>query len=378
MPAQPLVALDVGSTKVSCAIGLPHERMPGFELLGMSCVAYTLQSESWLADPLMVGRTIEQALEATAVSAECDRAYVCIRHPQLQSEAVKVSIALADEPITVRAQDLERLEQAALAQALSIDREALLIERLSCSGNGFEGVRDPRGLSATRLQGIYHIVTLPVAARRALMQAVESAGLEVGRLTYTLPLALSEQANSEIRNQRVLVVDVGGLSTDAGLFIEGALTALEVVPFGGIRLATSIATQLNVTLSQALSWSLEGKACPKAGIRELIEGQWQRLQASFERLLSGQPKPDALLLTGRGSLIDGFAEWVEQTTGLTATVCRSSRALHLGDLSRQVGLGAAIGLLESVTTAQDEPLAGSQRVLNRFIHRTRTLLTEYF
>ena len=167
MRSQPLVALDVGSTKVSCAIGLPHERMPGFELLGMSCVPYPVQSESWLADPLLVGRTIEQALEATAVSAECDRALVSIRHPLLRSEIVKASIALGDEPVTIRTQDLERLEQNALAQGLSVDREALLVERLSCSGNGFDGVRDPRGLSATRLQGTYHIITLPVADRKS-------------------------------------------------------------------------------------------------------------------------------------------------------------------------------------------------------------------
>lgn len=378
MRPQPLVALDVGSTKVACAIGLAHERMPGFELLGMSCVPYPVQSESWLADPLLVGRTIEQALEQTAVSAECDQALVSVRHPLLQSEIVKASIALGDEPITIRTQDCERLTQSALAQALSIDREALLVERLSCNGNGFDGVRDPRGLSATRLQGNFNIITIPVAARRALAQAVESAGLEVASLTYTLPLALAEQASLDLRHQRVLVVDVGGLSTDAGLFVEGALSSLEVIPFGGMRLATAIAAQLNVTLSQAVSWSLEGKACPKRGVREIIEGQWQTLQGSFERLLAGQPKPDALLLTGRGALIDGFAEWVEQATSLAGAVCRSPRTLQLGELSRQVGLGAAIGLLEAITATADEPMARPHRALNRFIDRTRTILTEYF
>lgn len=378
MRPQPLVALDVGSTKVACAIGIANERMPGFELLGTSCVPYAALSEGWLSDPLLVGRTIEQALEATAVSAECDQALVSIRHPLIKSEIVKASIALGDEPVTIRMQDLERLKQNALAQALGIDREALLVERLSCSGNGFDSVRDPRGLSATRLQGTFNIITIPVAARRALVQAVESAGLEVARLTYTLPLALAEQANHELRHQRVLVVDVGGLSTDAGIFIESALAGLEVIPFGGIRLAMSIATELNATLSQAVTWSLQGKACPKTGIREIIEGQWQSLQASFERLLSGAPKPDALLLTGRGVLIDGFAEWVEQATGLSASVCRSPRTLSLGDLSRQVGLGAAIGLLEATTGDADEPAARPNHLIGRFIDRTRTILTEYF
>ena len=54
---RPLVALDIGSTKVACAIGLPHEQQPGFELLGSGIVAYPALTDAWLSDPLMVGRT---------------------------------------------------------------------------------------------------------------------------------------------------------------------------------------------------------------------------------------------------------------------------------------------------------------------------------
>src|SRR3989338_4377419 len=329
MTSQPLVVLDVGATKVACAIGLPHERTQGFELLGSSLVPYPAASSAWLSDPLLVGRTIEQALEATAVSAECDRALVCVRHPLLGSESVRVSVALGDEPVTIRSQDLDRLQSGALAQALSVDREALLVERLGVAGNGFGGVRDPRGLSATRLTGDYHIVTLPVAARRALVQAVESAGLEVARLIYTLPLSLSVQSAHELRHQRVLVVDVGGLSTDLGLFIEGALALLTVVPFGGAALAEQIASGLQVTLSQAATWSLEGSACRRAQARAIVEQHWQPMREAVGRLLDGRPKPDALLLTGRGALIDGFAEWMEQLTGLSAVMCRSPRTQQL-------------------------------------------------
>ncbi|MBI4341433.1 MAG: hypothetical protein HY598_04035 [Candidatus Omnitrophica bacterium] len=378
MAAHPLVALDVGSTKVACAIGLPHEHAPGFELLGSSLVPYPAAPGSWLGDPLLVGRTIEQALEATAVNAECDRALVGIRHPLLNSELVKASIALGDEPLTIRAHDLERLQQGALAQALSVDREALLVERLGCRGNGFDGVRDPKGLSATRLCGTYHIVTMPLAARRALVQAVESAGLEVARLTYTLPLSVAVQQHHELRHQRVLAVDVGGFSADLGLLVEGALAALEVVPFGGAILAERIAAALQVTMSQAATWSLEGTACRRPEVRKLVEEQWHPLQQAVQRLLEGQPKPDALLLIGRGALIDGFAERMETLTGVCATMCRSPRTHQLGDLSRQVGLATVIGLLESATATSEELLPRPQRLFNRVLHQTRTILTEYF
>ncbi len=378
MTTQPLVALDIGSTKVACVVGLPNERSSGFELLGSSLIAYPLMSEAWLGDPLMVGRTIEQALEATAVSADFHRAIVAISHPALRSERLQVSAPLGDEPMTIRTRDLQRLQQAALAQALGVDREALLIERLGCDGNGFTAVRDPRGLSATRLVGRFHIVTMPLSARRALVQAVESAGLEVAKLTYTLPFAVAGAGIDPMKHQRVLAVDMSGLSMDIGLLVDGILESLAVVPWGGFHLTTTIAKELSVTMDQAMSWSLQGIACRKSEVRAIIERSWQTLQEAIRLLLSGQPRPDGVCLTGRAALTDGFAEWMEQATGISASIARSIRTQQFSDLSRQVGLTCAIGLLEQATQSPGEVSARSPHLLNRLLDQTRTILTEYF
>ena len=375
---QPLVALDVGMTKVACAVGLAHQRSLGFELLGSSLVAYPSDAASWLADPLLVGQTIERALEATAVRGEFHRALVTINHPWLASEQVRVSVPLGDEPVTVRMQDLDRLQRAALDQVLGIDREPLLVERLGCAGNGFEGVRDPRGLAATRLMGAFHIITMPVAARRALVQAVESAGLEVAQLTHSLVALWAGIADEERHRQRVLVVDIGGLSVDVGWFVEGLLSAAHILPWGGATLAADIAKTLRVTMEQAMVWSLEGTACRKSEVPPLIEARWRSIQDAAGELLEGQPRPDAVLISGRGALIDGFAEWLEQTVESSTQVCRSPRASAAGELSRQVGLSAAMGLLEMATRTPDGSIMDSPRLLNRLIGRTRTLLTEYF
>ena len=239
----PLIALDIGSTKVACAIGLPHERGPGYELLGAAVVSYPSLSESWLGDPLLVSRTIEQALEATAVTGDFSRALVTINPPATMSERVRASITLGDEPMTVKMHDLERLQRSALTQALGVDRESLLVERLSCSGNGFEGVRDPRGLAATRLLGTYHVVTMPMSARRAVTQAVESAGLEVAALSHPLPVLLASVGDETLYHQRVVIFDASGLTTDVGCFVEGMLSHVEIAPVGGVRLAMAIAKQ---------------------------------------------------------------------------------------------------------------------------------------
>lgn len=377
MTPQPLLALDLGATKVACAVGMPSESGPGYELLGSSLIPCPAASDAWLGDPLLMSRLIEHAVEATAVAHEFHRAIVGIHPPALTSEHVRVSIPLADEPVSVRTQDLKRLEAGALHQALAIDREPLLVERLGCSGNGFDGVRDPRGLTATRLSGVFHVIAMPVAARRAVVQTVESAGLEAAQLVYTLPALLAGGSDDATRS-RLLLIDVGGLTTDAGLFIDGVLHAVEVIPWGGWRLAEAIAKTLKVTMDQAVTWSLEGTKCRKPEVRDLLESPRALLQRAIDRVLSDQPKPDLVLVGGRGALIDGFAEWVERATGVRTALCRSSRLSQLGDVSRQVGLNAAIGLLELATRAAAGPAFRSSRLLNRLIDRTRVILTDYF
>jgi len=378
MTPHPLVTLDIGSTKVACAVGLPYEHAAGFELLGSSVVPYPSLSNVWLGDLLMVSRTIEQALEATAIRGDFDRALVAIRHPLLMSERVRVSVTLGDEPVAVRAQDLDRLQTAALDQVLGVDREPLLMERLGCDGNGFDGVRDPRGLSATRLFGTFHIITLPMSARRALVQAVEAAGLEVAKLTYTLPASMASVEDEAAQRQRVLLIDVGGLATDVGVFADGILQAVHIAPWGGVTLATAVAKELGVTMEQAVTWTLEGTGCRKPQVRELIERQWTSLHRDIEGLLKGEPRPDQVLVTGRGALIDGFAEWVERRLSIPTSVGRNAKVTRTGDLGRQVGLSAAIGALEMAAQQRNGFSIRSPHFLNRVIDQTRTILTEYF
>ena len=382
MKVQPVVALDIGSTKVACAIGLPAEscngRSGGFELLGASLVAYPTPMEAWVADPLVVGRTIEQALEAAAGDIDAHQAVVAIDPPSVHSARVSVSVPLADEPVSVKARDLERLQAAALHQALGIDREPLFVERLGCSGNGFHGVRDPRGLPATRLQGTFLLVSIPMAARRAVVQAVESAGLEAAHLVYTLPCAMAGTADEVWHRQRVLLIDVGGSATHIGLFVEGLLEAVEVVAWGGWTLATTIARTLQVTMDQAVAWSLEGTACRKPEVRAMVEPQWNSLQPAIDAVLKDQPRPDLALINGRGALMDGLLEWIERTTGLPSLLCRASRTTQGEEVSRQVGLSTALGVLATMSRTPPASLTHSPQLFNRLIDRTKAILTEYF
>lgn len=375
MIPRPLVALDVGSTKVACALGLPREG-GGFELLGSSLIEYPGCPDAWLDDPLLVGRSIEQALEATGVHGDFHRALVTFSHPAQECAQVRSTIPLADEPIAVRLQDLRRLEQAALHQALPVDREPLLIERLACAGNGFDGVRDPRGLPATRISGTFAILTIPLAARRALVQAVESAGLEISSI---VPGIQALAAAAAPRQGRALLVDLGGLSSTLGLWVDGRLHAVGTVAWGGAVWTQALAREAQITIEDALRLSLEGLHGRHPGGREMLESHLAALQEAAHQLLDGEPKPSRALIGGRAAMIDGVVEWLEQATGITTELARHPRTQRIGEVGRQLGLTSAMGVLELATRGTSMAAASrSFGVFDRLVDRTRTLLAEYF
>lgn len=379
MKPRPLVALDIGSTKVACAAGFPRTPDPGIELLGASLQPYPSITEGWWVDPLMVSSAIERALDEAAGTWEVNQAHVSISHPQLLSEHVRVSIHLADESIPIRMQDLERLKVAALNQLLGIDREPLVVERLSCMGNGFEGIRDPRGLSATRLSGDFHVVTMPIAVRQRIVQVVESAGLEVASLKFSMMAAAAACPGLNCTD-RFLMIDVGGSTVSLGLFVEGRLHAAAPLRWGTLSLAQRIASMMNLTIEQAMPVCLEASS-RQQDLHVLVAEPLEELAKAMHALLEGRPRPERVYLSGRGALIDGFAEWVEQTLGMVPSFCRSPQVSTLGELSGQVGLSHAIGLLE--IAAQEYPslflhFGRSPYFLQRLLDRTKTLLTEYF
>ena len=100
-------------------------------------------------------------------------------------------------------------------------------------------------------------------------------------------------ADGGLKQQRVLLIDVGGLVTDIGLFAESVLQASAIVPWGGLCLASTIAKDLHVTMDQAVTWSLEGNGCRKPEVRARISDGWTELQRAIKRLLKDHPRPDA-------------------------------------------------------------------------------------
>jgi len=376
MRQRPLVALDLGSTKVACVIAQPDGQ--GYEVLGAGLARYPLTVPAWPCDTPMMAQTIDAALEQAGVVDRIERALVCVSHRELSHHQTIAQIDLAHEPVAIRPPALQRLKAQAVAQTLSIDREVLRIESLGYDGNGFAAVRDPRGLSATRLRGTFQVVAIPINVQKAIAQAMETVGLEVERLMYSLPAVAAACVEPSRRDGRVLVVDIGGRTTDVALLDRMALLRSATIPWGGLVLSEALAASGRLTLDASLAASLEGLASPKPEVRALLTEQLAQVRHALEELLKDQAMPDAAVVTGGGALIDGLVEWVEKELGVPATLGRSLRATRFSEFSTQVTFTAAMGLIELACEATPKQIPRSPHFLNRLIQTTKTVLNDYF
>ncbi len=389
MRRQPVLAIDVGSTKVAWAIGQPGldrgVAIPGqparapFDLLGCGAAPLAASKGNWPSDPIGLAEALERALSEAGISRVPECGVAALSHPALQHRQATAYVDLADEPVTIRGRDLERVQALAVAQTLAIDRAVLVVEPLGYSGNGFSGVQDPRGLTATRLSGAFLLVTIPVAVRRVVLQALELLGVELERMTSSLKAAIASGIVEEWKGERVLVADLGGCSCDIALLDHGSLVKSQTAPWGGDLVVQAVARESRLSWDRALAVTLQGFHA-KPEVSALLENLLGLLRGHLDAFLRDELLPARAIVTGRTALIDGLIEWLEAALGVPAALGRSSWTRSLGELPRQVALSPVLGMLALGLERSESQIASSASSgpIDRLLARTKQILVDYF
>jgi len=232
-------------------------------------------------------------------------------------------------------------------------------------------VRNPVGLTASRLAVDTHIVTVPRNLVQNMGRCVEQAGLGLVELVAE-PLAAADAVLTEEEEELgVLLVDVGGGTTDLALFLEGSIAFTGAVPVAGNYITHDIAVALGVPHPQAEQVKL-AHGCAQAGmapeeemvvlggeeaerpvgrrfIAEVIEARVQEMFQLVAQKLSGLggiwPPPGGVVVTGGSSLLPGIASVAEQVLGCRARPGRPRVATGPIDLLESPALATGVGLV---------------------------------
>lgn len=115
------------------------------------------------------------------------------------------------------------------------------------------GIKNPVGISGRRLEGNFHIVIGQIASAKNISKCIDRVGLNVVDLILE-PLASAEAVLTEDEKEAgVVLVDIGGGTTDIAVFYDDTIRHTAVVPFGGNVVTNDIKEGCSILKRQAES-----------------------------------------------------------------------------------------------------------------------------
>lgn len=359
-----VVGLDIGTTKIACFVGRKNEHGK-IEILSMG------KTESLGVTRGMVSN-IEKTVQSikTAVAEAQDRV-----EGELTIGVVNVGIAgqhiksLQHRGMYTRNATQEEISQADI-DALIDDMYKLVMEPgeeiihvlpQEYIVDGEQGIKDPIGMSGVRMEANFHIITGKIAAAKNIQKCVNKADLEVCE-TILEPLASSAAVLSdEEKEAGIVLVDIGGGTTDLAIFHEGIIRHTAVIPFGGNIITEDIkegctilkrqAELLKVKFGSALASEsqeneivcipgLRGREPKEISIRNLSSIIQARMEEIIEHVYyeiknSGYEKKliGGIVVTGGGAELNNITQLFEYITGMDSRIGYPNE--HLGKASTE-------------------------------------------
>jgi cell division protein FtsA len=249
-PDNVLVGLDLGTTKV-CAIVGEVKDSGQVDIIGIGISPSHGLKKGVVVNIDSTVESVKKAVQEAELMAgvEINSVYVGISGGHIKGINSRGVAAIKNRE--VGAPDVARAIDGARAVNIPMDQQILHVLPQEFIIDDQDGIKDPHGMSGTRLDVKVHIITGAVTAIQNIVKSCSRAGLHVNDLVLQ-PLASSRAVlTTEEQELGVVVADIGGGTTDLAFFLEGSLWHTEVLPIGGNHLTNDIAIGLRTPASEA-------------------------------------------------------------------------------------------------------------------------------
>lgn len=344
-----IAGLDIGTTKICLIIG-EMDKDGKIDIIGVGTSPSHGLKRGIVVDLENTVSSIEQARRKAEAMAgfKIDSVYVGIAGGHISSLNNRGAVNVIGENKEVSAEDVNRVLEAAKAISIASDREIIHILTREFIVDGYDEIKEPIGMSGLRLEVEAHIITGASTAIENVAKSVRKAGLKINEIVLQ-PVASAEAVLTPAEKELgVILVDIGGGTTDIAIFNRGKIWHTAVLPIGGNHVTTDIAIGLRTSLpraeklkiryGQALSYFVdprevievtstseeETRTVERSFLSEIIEARIQEIfslvimeikRSGYRDYLSG-----GIVITGGSSLMPGLSELVTKRLGLPVRI----------------------------------------------------------
>ncbi len=381
IPSETFAALDIGSSKVCCAIAKMNrdiipEKGVTVKILGVASHAAkgirgaSIINLEELEDSILNGiHSAEQLAKQTIHNV-----YVNLPAEALQSHFITTKISLYGQP--VKESHLQKALDVSRDQSIGIARKIIHIFPISYDIDDSTNIQDPKGMLGDTLTTRLHVITSPSNLIANLSTCLGRCHLDVNAFVagpYAAALACLTEDEKEMG---VTLLDIGSHSISIMSFYNGNPIYLGCLPMGGNHITHDIAQGLNTNLSQAerlktLYGSLFGaiddretilvtqlgddnttfaNPVSKSFLMHIIKARAEEIIEAIERMLTSQPiDPIALqrfVITGGSSQLQGFRDVMQSHLNKIVRVATPQGLQGIGDVIHTPAFSLCAGLLQ--------------------------------
>jgi cell division protein FtsA len=373
-----IAAIDIGSTKVVAVAGRKHPNGQ-VEVLGIDKVSSTGVKRGIVLNIDETVKAIKQAVESLEkrLGIKLSDVFVGFAGQYIRT-IINRCYRSVNRGNEINAFDLDQLLQDSYRTIiLEPDEKILHVIPQDYVVDHESGIKEPIGYSGQRIEGNFHVVLWRNMYIQSIEKCIERAGLRLNGLLFS-PLASAGAVLSEEEKEAgVVMVDIGGGTTNIAVFHDSVLRHSAIIPFGGgvitndikegcavlQKQAESLKTQFGsalgtharedavVTIPGIPGWepkeiSFKSLACIiQARMEEIIELFMHHVERSgyYEKLGAG------IVLTGGGAMLSHLSELTKLKTGLDVRVGASSMAFSNEETRsmKDPSLSSSVGLLIS-------------------------------
>jgi cell division protein FtsA len=352
--------------------------------------------------------SIKKAVEEAGLMAGCEihTVFTGISGGHIKAFNSHGIVAVKNKEVAQR--DLERVIDAAKAVAIPMDREVLHVLPQDYIIDEQDGIKDPLGMSGVRLEAKVHIITGSVTAAQNIVKCCNRTGLNVAEIVLA-PLAAAEAVLSdEERELGVMLVDMGGGTTDIAVYHDGTLKHTAVLGIGGNHVTNDIAAGLRTPFNDAerikrrygfakarMATAEERVEVPSVGgkgagtvsrqiLCEIIEPRLDEIFELIQREVAKSGYEGSLasgvVITGGSMLLPGAVEVAERTFGLPVRLGVPAHVGGLVDVIDSPAYSAGVGLVLHGMKRQERAVfrPRDDKILTKVKHRMSDWLSDFF
>lgn len=244
-----IVGLDVGTTKICAVVGeITHD---GVDIIGIGSHPSRGLRKGVIVNIEATVESIKRAIEEAEMMAGCDilSVYAGISGSHIKGINSHSIVSVKNRLISEK--DIERVIDGASAVVMPMDREIIHVIPQEFIVDEQDGIKEPLGMAGAKFEANVHIVTASVSCIQNIIKCATRCGINVNDVVLA-PLATAEACLTEDEKELgVVVVDVGGGTTDVVIYVNGSIVHTAVIPLGGIHITNDVAIGLRTPQLEA-------------------------------------------------------------------------------------------------------------------------------